>query len=526
MRRQASDTKILVIGAGIGGLATALRLAGAGHAVQVVEATGGPGGKLRTVPSVAGPVDAGPTVMTLRPVFESLFASVGLNLSDYVTTVAEPLLARHWWPDGSTLDLFADADSSAQAVRDFGGARAEQDFRDFHRKPRKLFQAFENPVMQSAQVDIAGILAACLKNPSMLPELMPGRRLSHALAASFQDTRLQQLFARYATYVGGSPFQSPALLSLIWQAESGGVWRVDGGMSALARGVERAAKSLGAIFEYGAPVERIVSRESGFEIALSDGTARTADRVVFNGDPAALYRGLLGPDMTSAVTRRGVSPRSLSAYVWSFAAQPSGRDLAHHNVFFNEDYRREFDALAREEMPKDATLYICAQDRGDGLNPHGPERFEIIMNAAPKTGTTDRDPEEYEACLTRVFTALSRHGLEYDTLPARSCLTTPSDFAARFPGSDGSLYGRSPHGTMAAFHRPGVRSAIPGLYLAGGGVNPGAGLPMAATSGRLAAEEILTDLASISRSRRTVTHGGMSMDYRMTAGTASRSSPS
>ncbi|MEL7153754.1 MAG: FAD-dependent oxidoreductase [Pseudomonadota bacterium] len=126
-------------------------------------------------------------------------------------------------------------------------------------------------------------------------------------------------------------------------------------------------------------------------------------------------------------------------------------------------------------------------------------------------------------CLTQTFQALSAHGLDFAPLPERFSLTTPHDFAERFPASAGSLYGRSPHGMMASFQRPTVRSRIPGLYLAGGGVHPGAGLPMAATSGRLAAEAILTDLASTSKFPRTAMRGGMSTGYRTAAPTASRS---
>ncbi len=335
------------------------------------------------------------------------------------------------------------------------------------------------------------------------------------------------MFARYATYVGGSPFESPALLALIWQAEAAGVWTIQGGMSALARAFEQVAKSRGAQFHYGHGVDQIRHQDDGsFKVALHSGETHHVRQIVFNGDPAALAQGLVGPDMRAAVQPSGITPRSLSAWVWSFAAVPQGRDLAHHNVFFNEDYRTEFDTIRQGRLPEDAALYVCAQDRGHVVPPTGQERFEIILNAAPVADGRAREPEEYTRCLTRTFQALSERGLGFTPLPERPSLMTPHDFAARFPGSAGSLYGRSPHGMMASFRRPTVRSRIPGLYLAGGGVHPGAGLPMAATSGRLAAEAILTDLASTSTSRRTAMPGGMSTGYPTAAATASRSSVS
>jgi 1-hydroxycarotenoid 3,4-desaturase len=521
------ESKILVIGAGIGGLAAALRLASAGCDVLVVERASGPGGKLRTVPSVAGPVDAGPTVLTMLPVFEALFADANESLSDYLDLTRQPLLARHWWPDGSSLDLFADIDASASAIREFAGPKAEREFRAFQRRTATMFRAFEGPVMQSSRPGLAGILKSCATHPGVMPAMMPGRTLWSALSRQFSDARLTQLFARYATYVGGSPFESPALLSLIWQAEAAGVWTIDGGMRQLAEAFEKVAMRLGVQFSYGHGVDQIRRRDDGtFNVALHSGETHHVRHIVFNGDPAALSQGLVGPDVRGAVRPAGTRPRSLSAWVWSFAAEPRGRDLAHHNVFFNTHYRREFSAISKGRMPGDAALYVCAQDRGHGDPPTGPERFEIILNGAPVGSDRTRDPEEYMTCLTHTFDALSARGLDFTPLPERPSLTTPHDFARRFPGSAGSLYGRSPHGMMASFHRPTVQSLNPGLFLAGGGVHPGAGLPMAATSGRLAAEAILKDLASTSRSRRTVMPGGMSTDYRTAAATASRSSPS
>lgn len=526
MAETTFERDTVVIGAGIGGLAAALRLAGAGAPVRVIEAADAPGGKLRTLPSVAGPVDAGPTVLTMLPLFEALFAEAGERLSDHVSLTREPLLARHFWPDGSTLDLFSDMDASADAVRAFAGPKGEAQFTSFCRKARRLFEAFDAPVMQANRLSLGRVGLASLANPRTLGALMPGRTLWSLLRRQFTDPRLCQLFGRYATYVGGSPFASPALLALIWQAEARGVWRVDGGMTALADALAQSASRHGARFSYGTAVERIEPCRGGYLLHLGDGTRQMAGRVVFNGDPAALATGLLGDEIRTAVPASGVARRSLSAWVWAFAAEPKGRALAHHNVFFNSHYRREFRAIAAGHLPRDATLYVCAQDRGTGLDPTGPERFEIILNGAPVETGKRRDPEEEDLCRMHTFETLSQRGLSFTPVPERPALTTPHDFAARFPGSAGSLYGLSPHGMTASFRRPTVRSKIPGLYLAGGGVHPGPGLPMALTSGRHAAEAILTDLASTSQSRRTAMRGGMSMGSRTVAPTVSRSSPS
>jgi len=521
--------RIAVIGAGMGGLAAAIRLAHAGCDVTVFEAASAPGGKMRTLPSAAGPVDAGPTVMTLRPVFEALFADVGAKLDDYVTLHPEHILARHWWSDGSSLDLFADGQASEQAVRDFAGPKAAANFARFSKRAKALFDVFDGPMMRAPRPRLATLVGHVLANPGVLSAMGPLSTLERSLARAFDDPRLRQLFGRYATYVGGSPYASPAVLGLIWHAEAQGVWRVAGGMHNLAQAMARLAQKLGARIHYDTPVARI-TRDGGATsgLTLGDGSHWSAKAVVFNGDPRALAQGLLGQDSRKTVSSKGVCSRSLSAQVWSFAAVPRGQDLVHHNVFFADDPRAEFGPLARGAQPSDATLYVCAEDRGAGQAPSGPERFEIIINAppVPESGPPLSEAEEFSRCQTMTFSRLARMGLHFSERPGRAALSLPRDFQRLFPGSAGSLYGRSPHGLMAAFQRPGARTRLPGLYLAGGGAHPGAGIPMATLSGGHAAAAILQDLASTSMCRPTATHGGTSTVSPPMAAGPSPSSPS
>lgn len=512
--------RAVVVGAGIGGLSAAMRLAHAGLSVTVVDMHGAPGGKMRTRASAAGPIDIGPTVMTLKGMFETLFQDVGANLSDHVTLIPDTILARHFWPDGSSLDLSHNPEESAEAVAAFAGPRARTQFQRFAQDAKNLFEAFDAPVMQAEAPGLAALTAHVLRHPRLIPAMAPGKSLAGSLAARFSDPRLQQLFGRYATYVGGSPYQSPAVLGLIWHSEASGVWRVEGGMHQLAIAMQKLATGMGAQFRFNARAARIEQQNGrACAVHLEDGTRLPADLVVFNGDPKALVDGHLGPAAMGAVRRAGVAARSLSAFVLGFAAEPEGVDLAHHNVFFCADPKREFDDLSAGRMPADGTLYICAQDRG-GETPSGLERFEIILNGPPGHPST---PEDEKTCLTRTFETLQTMGLSFSPRPGVDALTTPRGFDRAFPASDGSLYGLSPHGMMATFQRPTARTKLRGLYLAGGGAHPGAGVPMAATSGRLAAEAILTDLASTSPSRRPATAGGMSTGSATTAPAPSRS---
>ncbi|MCL4104869.1 UNVERIFIED_CONTAM: hypothetical protein GTU68_018576 [Idotea baltica] len=522
----AKNEKIIVIGAGIGGLACALRLAAEGQDVTVVERHSQPGGKMRTQPSMAGPVDAGPTVLTMRPVFEDLFDSIGERLSDHVTLEPEDILARHWWRDSSSLDLFADPEQSAAAVRDFAGPRAETEFRSFSKRMARLYDAFDGPMMQAQNPTLASLSAHVMRQPGLIPTMAPLSSLASLLKRQFSDPRLQQLFGRYATYVGGSPYQSPALLGLIWHSEARGVWRVAGGMHQLAQTLVRLAKDRGVEFKYNSHVSRLeVQSGKVAAVHLQQDIRLTCDKVVFNGDPDALIQGMLGEGTKTLLPKAATAPRSLSACVWSFAAKVDGLDLQHHNVFFGQDPRHEFDPLRQGKIPDDPTLYICAQDRGLERAPPDLERFEIIMNAPP-TQNTDPSPQEKETCQTLVFETLRRFGLTFQETPGPETLIAPAEFNALFPGSGGSLYGRSPHGMMAAFQRPTARTPLPGLYLVGGGVHPGAGIPMATLSARHAAAAIMNDLASTSMSHPTAMPGGISTGSKPAAGAPSRSSVS
>ena len=493
---------IVVIGAGIGGLCCALQLVHAGAQVTIVDSHAQVGGKMRTLPTVAGPVDAGPTVLTMKHVFDTLFTSVGARLADHVTLTPEPILARHFWSDGTQLDLMQDTDQSRDNIMAAFGTDAARDFTKFMRRSAALYAAFDAPMMQTPVPTLAAMTAQTLRNPRLIPAMAPHQSLARSLRSQFRDPRLAQLFARYATYVGGIPEKSPAILSLIAHAEASGVWHVKGGMHRLATAIADLAVTKGAQLCLATHATRIETQNGRTAAVQTDVGRIKADAVVFNGDPQAIHTGLLGTGVAAAVPDQ--SPRSLSACVHSFAAIPAGPTLAGHNVIFADDPATEYAPLTRGQPQTDPTLYICAQDRFGGNTPTGPERFEIIMNAPPLTAPEDK------TCQTLIFNRLRDRGLTFSPTPDANSLTTPTQFAAMFPASTGSLYGRSPHTMTAAFKRPTARTSITGLYLAGGGTHPGAGVPMAALSGRHAAAAMISDLCLTSMSPQADMHGGMS----------------
>lgn len=499
--------RAVVIGAGMGGLAAAIRLAASGCQVTVVESADTPGGKARARPTQAGPAAMGPTVLTLKAEVDALFALAGTTTETEISLTRLPRLARHWWPGSGPLDLFADRDANIDAIRAFAGNREAEGFARFDTRARALYDAFEQPVMRAAKPDLGAIARTTLRQPNLWPALLPGMTLDRWLAQFFRDPRLRQLFGRYSTYVGGRPAHTPAVLSLVWQAEAQGVWAVTEGIQALAQALARAAETLGVRFHYATQARRITRQAGRVAHVESDQGHHPADIVVFNGDPRALTDGLLGEAAQTALKPPGKP--SLSAWVWSFAATPEGpraADLIHHNLFFTADAAAEFGPIGAGRMPERPTLYLNAQDRELGTPP-ALERFQIIMNApANSPDHTDED----RTCHDRTFPPLAQMGLTFSPTPGPQALTRPKDLAARFPASLGSIYGASPEGALAAFQRPVARTSLPGLYLAGGGVHPGAGVPMALLSGKQAALQALSDLTSALTSGRTAMPGGMS----------------
>jgi 1-hydroxycarotenoid 3,4-desaturase len=491
--------RVIVVGAGIGGLASALHLAARGLDVTMLEAASASGGKLQ--PLQLGPLalDCGPTVFTMRWVFDELAALAGQPLDGALGLAPLPVLARHHWPDGSRLDLHADHAAAVDAIARFAGPEEARRYEAFCERARRVHDTLLHSFM-TAQRPRPWSLAwrvAC-DGVAGLGRIAPFHSLWHELGRHFRDARLRQLFGRYATYCGGSPLQSPATLMLVAHVEKQGVWSLPGGMHALVALLETWLRAKGATVRHDAAVKAFQWRNGRVAgVVLADGETLAADHVVFNGDAAALPAGLLGDAARAAAHTVPTHRRSLSAITWSAVVPRATADLLRHNVYFSADSPREFRELFEQRrVPTDPTVYVCAQDRECSAPAlAGRDRLLCLINA-PADGDDPRALSEstLRACERGALSRLAEAGLplQWDATSMRRC--TPADFARRYPGSGGAIYGRAPHGWRASFVRAAARSAVPGLSLAGGSVHPGPGVPMAALSGRLAAQRVCEDL--------------------------------
>jgi 1-hydroxycarotenoid 3,4-desaturase len=500
--------QVIIVGAGMGGLACAIELAAAGAQVTVVERTSRPGGKMREVRVGDARIDTGPTVLTMPWVFEHLFQRAGARLQDHVHLQKAGILARHAWADGTRFDLHADRTRSAEAIGTLSGAASQRGYLAFCDHAQQIYETLKDTFLTQPANGPMGLSQRIgLGRMDRLMALRPFDTLWEALGPYFPDPRLRQLFGRYATYCGSSPYLAPATLMLIAHVEQAGVYMVAGGMQRLADAMETVARDCGVTFLYGHGAERLLMRHGRASgVVLDDGRSLEAGAVVINADPASLL---------AARDRRAEAAsgaRSLSAVTWAMTARTSGLPLVRHNVFFSDDYAAEFDALfVRGAIPEKPTVYVCAQDRDEsGTAPAGAERLLLLINAPANGDTKPLTPKEIRACEARVTKLLASCGLDVTPDQEPAVVTTPWHFNGLFPGTGGALYGRATHGWSAAFQRPQARTSMPGLYQAGGGAHPGAGVPMATLSGQLAARKLISDRGSMRRFRPGATVGGTS----------------
>lgn len=496
----------IVIGAGVGGLAAAIHLARAGVRVRLFERASAVGGKLREV-TIGGSggrkILGGPSVLTMRWVFDELFDG---RLADYVTLTPIDPLCRHFFADQSQLDLFTDAEQSREAIRRFAGSRDADGYLKFRKRAHKIFDIVRKPFMEEAVPSLFDFMSP--RSLWQLTQIDGMRTLMRAVEDYFQDPRLRQLFARYATYNGSSPYHAPATLAVIAHVENAhGIFGVAGGIYRLAEALARHARELGVEIVTDCDVEQIVVEPVGRGASTTawrargvrvNGAVEWADCVVANCDIADAYGRLLAEvaPARKQLHKYAEEELSLSAYVLlALAPKPTKPALLHHNVFFSSDYAREFRQLVDERRPPDdPTVYVCHEAESDHDSNEAP--YFILTNAPPLADkdtmqTVDWD-DEAPRCRARIERVLARHG--WTLTPAATSELTPRDFAARFPSSRGAIYGLASNSRLAAFKRPAnTFPNISGIYFCGGSVHPGAGLPMVALSARIATRLALTN---------------------------------
>lgn len=504
-----SHPTIAVIGAGIAGLAAAVRLAVAGYQVVVFEANAHAGGKLSQFQLGKYRFDFGPSLFTMPQYVDELFALAGENPRDHFNYVRLPTVCHYWWEDGTQLAGKGDINELA--------AECERVLGVPQKRVLDFMSAAENKYEVSGRTFLEKSLhkASTWLDWSVAKAMVkiPGLDLTTSMHKVHQrdlgHPKLVQLFDRFATYNGSNPYKAPGLLSMIPHFEHHfGAYLPENGMYDISQSIHQLGERLGVKYHFNSKVAKIIHKEQSVTgIELAGGEVRRFDRVVCNMDVFFAYDKLLPNLKRPERTLR--QQKSTSAIIFYWGVKREFPELGVHNILFSDDYREEFTALENGTLSSDPTIYINVSSKlvkGDA--PAGGENWFVMVNAPPATG------QDWDAVKTKlraeVIAKINRILLAKNPASTASLATLkshsstppsienfieeerilgPDDLETLTGSHQGALYGTSSNNPLAAFLRhPNFSSQLDGLYFLGGSVHPGGGVPLCLLSAKIVSE--------------------------------------
>ncbi len=486
-----SKPKAIVIGAGIAGIAAAIRLSVKGYQVEVYEANSCAGGKLSEFEELGFRFDAGPSLFTMPQYVDELFLLAGKNPEDYFTYSKLDIICRYFYEDGTRITAWADNGkfSSEIALKTDDSAESVN---TFLKKSGKIYSVTHHVFLEESLHKLSAFFRlSTLKSLLMFPAIDPFRTMNKANETFFKDSRTIRFFNRYATYNGSDPYRAPATLNVIPHLEQHfGAWFPGGGMYSIIKSLVKLAGELGVKFRYNTPAEEIIVQDKQVKGIKANGNTIDADLVLSNMDVWFTYKKLLKGQVQSKQILE--QERSSSALIFYWGINAAFPELDLHNIFFSEDYRQEFKSIWQEKRVfSDPTIYVNISSKcKPGDAPEGCENWFVMINVPSDTGQ-DWDFLIKEA-RANIITKLSRN-LRSDirSLIITERILDPRRIESQTSSYQGSLYGTSSNSRFAAFFRhPNFSGKIKGLYFAGGSVHPGGGIPLALLSAKIAVNSI------------------------------------
>ena len=483
--------RVGIVGAGIAGIASAIRLACQGYEVNVFEANDYPGGKLSEIEQQGYRFDAGPSLFTLPELVEELFTLAGEQATDHFEYIRLPVNCHYFYEDGTSLKAYADSEAFAEEIANktsesketvqqaLGNSAFLYDTLGnlFMKRSLHRWRTFANP--------------QAFKSYRNLHRLDFFRTMNRANEQRFQDERVVQLFNRYATYNGSNPYETPATMNIIPHLEFNiGAFFPKAGMYSITMSLFHLAERLGVKFHFGAKVERIVVEGKRAKAIQTAEDTYPAEVIVSNMDVVNTYRKLLQD--TPPPTRLLKQPKSSSALIFYWGIDQTFPQLDLHNIFFSRNYREEFAHIFdKKSISDDPTVYvnITSKYKSDDAPPDCENWFTMI-NVPNNSG------QDWEALIAQarenIIIKMSRM-LGEDVAPLITCesILNPRTIESKTSSAQGALYGNSSNNRYAAFLRHANFSRkIKGLYFCGGSVHPGGGIPLSLLSAKIVADEV------------------------------------
>jgi phytoene desaturase len=488
-----AERRVAVVGAGLAGLSCAARLAHAGYRVDLYEQRSQAGGKAGTVSLGGFRFDTGPSLATMPHVFAQLFEEVGERFEDALRFLPLAPICRYFFADGTRLAAYSDLQAFGAEI-EAGTSDSRFSLERYLAYGRRIYELTADLFLWRSLHEASSYLRpAALRSLFALGRIDAFRSMDAAHRCFFRDPRLVQLFDRYATYNGSSPYRAPATLNIIPYVEYAlGGYAVAGGIYAIPAALEALARRQGAELHLDSRVERILVRDGRVSGIRVGGEDLDYDVVVSNADVLRTYAELLQDPQAPLARRYLRLEPSSSGLVFFWGIGCAFPELGVNNIFFSGDYPAEFRALFEERRcPRDPTVYVNITSKVTPEDaPPGGENWFVLVNAPCNAG------QDWQAAAAAVRQRVLRRlagalGREVEPEIRVEWVMTPADIERDTGSRLGSLYGISSNTRLAAFLRHRNRARRPrGLYLCGGSVHPGGGMPLAVLSGKIAADLI------------------------------------
>ena len=494
MKDKEKFKNVVIIGAGIAGIAAAIRLKALGHNVTVFEANSYPGGKLTAFSKQGYRFDMGPSLFTMPQFVEELFQTAKVPIEDCFQYHKKDIVCNYFYEDGTTFSAFGDETQFAKSAAETFNVDENTLFNYFKKSKKKYDLTSSLFLEHSLHKTSTYLNADTLKAIFNINSLDIGVTLSEYNSKVFKDERLVQFFNRFATYNGSSPYQTPGIMSMIPHLEQYfGTYFPKGGMHAITMSLFKLAKDLGVDFQFNSRVDEINVENNRAIGIVNDGITIEADIVVSNSDIVPTYRRLLKKQ--KAPENILEQPRSSSALIFYWGVTKQFPQLDLHNIFFSEDYKTEFDFIfSKKEVHEDPTVYINISSKEEPQDaPEGHENWFTMINVPSNTGQNWDDI--IEKARENIILKLSRLLKEdISQLIAFEQILDPRSIESNTQSYQGALYGAASNNKFAAFLRhPNFKSAISNLYFCGGSVHPGGGIPLCLLSGKIVSDLIEAD---------------------------------
>lgn len=492
--------KISVIGAGIGGMSAAARLAKQGHQVTVFENSDQSGGKCRTEWFGDYAFDTGPSLLTLPAVFRDLFLKTGKRIEHVLDISPVDPAFNYNFADGSkvTFPNLSNPKTYKEIEKSFG-ISASEGWRQIIDRSEKMWEASRDSFIESELTSIWPLLLR--KNLiNQINQISPFTSLRGLSEKLNLDPHLKMIIDRYATYTGSDPRSAPAVLLTIAFVESTfGAWHVKGGIGQLSVALEQRCRDLGVDFQFKSLVTKILVERNKVEgLVLNDGKVVHSDLVVSNSDAEYTFNSLIDSEVTSARSERKklkAATKSLAGFSLLLGLDNSKSksvEINHHNVYFPENYDLEFDQIFTQKVPvTDPTIYLCAPTDSSMVKGADKEAWFVLVNAPrhePESGWDwKHGGQEYAQ---KIINKMDNLGLNVTNRLDFMEYRTPADLEKYAMAPGGSIYGTSSNSPVSAFLRARNRSKVKGLFCVGGSAHPGGGLPLVGISAEIVAKAI------------------------------------